>query len=807
MFFQRILAWLALAAGAVAAGHGIVTGRLFTEPVWSHEGLAAVAVFTSVYALGVGLLAWLAPRWAVPVLAALVAVYSVLATGPVAVASVLLVLAAAYVTGQYLLRRSPPGNPPAALTVFGLAVWIVALLVLARFPIHHWSVCLGLFVLVSAWAWSRQALQAPDVAWPRDRDSVINLALVALPLLAHWLVALKPEVDPRALGVHLAAPARIAAHHLWPFDVQQFAWAVKPMGGEWTFTLAYLIGGEAGARLLNVALLGLLCWLLFGWLHDLLPGRLAALLTAVFASLPIVHRMTGALRVDNVAALLLTGAVFYYRHYLKSRGTAHACAAALLAGTAAAVSLSALVFLAVFLVAATVTASWRTLLRIIPLALGAGAFPYLEAWWRTGNPVFPYLNHWFRSPLFDDTRPLPVSAGFEPLAFGSWRQVVFESSRFLEGMNGSFGVVLFLLAPLCVLAVRGNWPRIAWVLLGLWLAGFAGLAAVGAPAEALYPGLPLLTLSAGVMTATFRRHSHALVAVLAALFAAGLATQMYLLPVAAPEHRDFALNQVLRSASVDEYLARWAPERRIVEELNRKAPGAHVVWLESNAVAGFAGQVSSNTWRQQSFERRLAEASSAQGVQLVMTEAKVSYLIAPASENAPPLKDLFMREFLELYTTPEFRFANWELRRFISPESGQPPLRAAFAPPGKHDEAAPYVRFEGPWRRGLDFPHALRGTLVYTNDVRARVYIRFEGRAITPIFTAAANRCEALLKLDDGEDTAWPQYAPRAAWQSFGPRLEASPGQHTLAIRLPQSGDVSKVTNPCYLDLDGFLVE
>jgi hypothetical protein len=807
MFFQRILAWAALAAGAAAAGHEVVAGRLFTQPVWTPEGLASMAAFVGGYVLLAGLLIWFAPRWLAPALGLVVAGYSIASAGPWAVAAVVLVLGAAYVTGGYLMRRRSLGGMPVAATVLGLAVWIGAMAVTARFPIHHWTVYLGLIFLVFAGAWSRQALQRPAVAWPADRGGALSLAIPALPFLMHWLAALKPEVDAQALGVHLMVPARVAAHYVWPFNVQEFAWAVKPMGGEWAFTLAYVLGAEGGARLLNVALLGLLCWLLFAWLHDLLPGRLAALLTALFASTPLVHRMTGALRVENVAALMLLAAVYYYRHYLKSRTEGYAYAAALLAGVTALVSMSSFAFVTAFVAAALMTARWRTLLKCAPLALSAGLLPGVEAWWRTGNPVFPYFNTWFRSPLFDAVKPLVEGAGLERLGPAQWWGVVFESSRFVDGMNGSLGIALFVAAPLCVVAMRANWPRIGWVLLGMWVAGFAMLGLFGTRAEALYAGLPVLTLSVGVMAATFRQHSRALPAALTVMFAAGIASQLYLLPAAAPEHRGFASNPAPRLGSADEYVARWAPEKPLVGELNRVAPGSRVVWLESNSAAGFAGPVLSNTWHHQAFDQRMEEATSAEGLLFTMTETEVDYFVAPAPESPRPLKNLFMREFLELYTTVESRSADWELRRFISPETGQPPLRAAFAQAGEHDEASPYARFEGPWKRSLEFGEAMNGTLAFTNDVRARAFIRFEGRAITPVFTAAPNRCQVLVTLDDDAPIEWRQYAPVTAWQARGPRIEAAPGRHTLQIRLPQSGDISTVVNPCYVDLDGFSVE
>ena len=70
---------------------------------------------------------------------------------------------------------------------------------------------------------------------------------------AHYLVALKPEVSSDGLSVHLALTDYVAQHHYWPFDVKNVTWAAMPMGGDWAYTIANMLGGETAARLLNFA--------------------------------------------------------------------------------------------------------------------------------------------------------------------------------------------------------------------------------------------------------------------------------------------------------------------------------------------------------------------------------------------------------------------------------------------------------------------------------------------------------------------------------------------------------------------------
>ena len=66
----------------------------------------------------------------------------------------------------------------------------------------------------------------------------------------------KPEVSTDGLAMHLAIAADIANHHAFTFDFRQFIWALMPMGADYCYALAYMLGGENAARLLNLVMLG-----------------------------------------------------------------------------------------------------------------------------------------------------------------------------------------------------------------------------------------------------------------------------------------------------------------------------------------------------------------------------------------------------------------------------------------------------------------------------------------------------------------------------------------------------------------------
>lgn len=131
---------------------------------------------------------------------------------------------------------------------------------------------------------------------------------------------------------------------------------------------------------------------------------------------------------------------------------------------------------------------------------------------------------------------------------------------------------------------------------------------------------------------------------------------------------------------------------------------------------------------------------------------------------------------------------------------------SGFCAAGDIRRSDPVQPFFGRWSRDLQFTQAYEGTLVYTNDTRSRLLIRFRGRSIQlevhgggePVFGAGVDRrgrretCERVLAGDQVADAV------------TGVRRRES-REHLMQLRFPEG--VSKIPiASCYLDLDGFIV-
>ena len=265
---RGVLLTVTLLGLVAVSGHGFWSRHLGQQSIWQPPGPLRFLVYLAVAGAWFG--AWILarPAWLIPSTLALVTIYSMAAVGVLPVAAVAFFLFACFVLGRLIfppgdLFRGPVPDLLCLLAGISAVMWLAALL--AHYPVNYPAAWLGILavpVLASPQTTRRclrtlAAMWRP-VAWGGRREYAA-LAIALAPLLAHWLVVLKPEVSVDALSMHLVVPAYVANHHAWSFDFRHVTWAVMPMGAVWCYTVTYLLGGEFAARLLNFALLTALC--------------------------------------------------------------------------------------------------------------------------------------------------------------------------------------------------------------------------------------------------------------------------------------------------------------------------------------------------------------------------------------------------------------------------------------------------------------------------------------------------------------------------------------------------------------------
>ena len=107
----------------------------------------------------------------------------------------------------------------------------------------------------------------------------------------------------------------------------------------------------------------------------------------------------------------------------------------------------------------------------------------------------------------------------------------------------------------------------------------------------------------------------------------------YFIPTSGWAHRDLYLN-LFDQAEVSRYIEVGAPQRPLVEHLNKHVPGAKVAFLTDDAqIAPLEAAAVAGSWHFPEFSKRLWDARSAQDLYVLMEELSIEYFVAPTADN------------------------------------------------------------------------------------------------------------------------------------------------------------------------------
>ncbi|HLH38626.1 MAG TPA: hypothetical protein VKX39_05715 [Bryobacteraceae bacterium] len=773
---RRRLAWIAFVAALAFAIRGFAVEHLFRENLWSPEGLARLIVFSAAYWISAGVILWLRPAWFFWAAAIFALGYSEWWCALVFTACA--PLAAIYFLGScFLLGRVLfPRLDTLLATLAGFSIWIFLLSIAAHFPVNRPAIY---FLAFAAPYLARSAW--PKISFPR---ATAGHALLIFVLMMHWLIALKPETGSDALAMHLAIPEMIARAGRFSFDFREYTWALMPMGGDFAFAGAYLLGGEAAARLLNFAMLALIAAIVYrASLRWLSPGR-AALAAALFASTPLIQLVTGSLYVENIWAALIAGAAV-------ALWTGELAVGGMLLGAAFSTKLGTSAY-----VPGAIALAWialRKMLRPVRSAAAGAALlvlfaspPYFYAWVRTRNPIFPFANSFFRSPYFDTSFPM-VDARYRPEhSWSAFYALAFRSANFIEGQNGAMGFQYFLLlAPLLILLNRKG-PRAP-----VWFgAAGAAITFLSLPnLRYLYPAMPLVSIGIAWLWCELPAMTMAC--------AAMIALNIWFMPASGWQHDGFAL---FTRQQFEHYLLTNAPQRKLVEALNRIAPGQPAALLNGDSIAGLRARAFTDTWHTFDFWRQYLAAENAAAMSRVFHQAGVRYVIAPAK-----LDSKIARQFLDEWTAPTGYIAsNYELRRVVDARIMKP-IEERALPAGSYDDLDPRIEYAGSWLHDRQFAEAAGSSITYSKHAGDRAQFAFNGSSIEYVYTKAANRGIAEVWIDRKLRAQVDLYSEKTRWRQSTAIGGLEAGPHTLEVRV--SGRKNAKSADYFVDLDQFVVK
>jgi len=554
----------------------------------------------------------------------------------------------------------------------GLAIMIALVSVAAPWPIHRAVVYAAMLAMPLVLAPARllalgRRLSGGDDGATWSLPERTWLGLLGALVVVHVFVVAKPEVGYDALAMHLQFARMLAADHAWTFDVQRFGWSLMPLGADWMFGVAYMLAGEAGARAVNLAFAGLCAALVYQLARTAAPRLPALVSVALLASAPLTFLVTGSLFAEALWCAFLLGTLVAALAWRRSHAPADLAAVALCAAGALqckAISLLWLAPLGVVLIAWARGSSWKLpsprLAVVASVAAIAGAWPYANAAWRTGNPVFPFFNAWFRSPLLDAQASFTNPLYHVPLLPWTPYALVVDSARFLEGQAGAPGFHWLLALPLIALvAARGRFGRAQWMCLAVALAFFVLVFVQQAYLRYLLPALLVMAAAVAWALADLpdRRATRIAVGIGACLL---IALNLRFMYSGSWYHATVCRRCAFDASARHAYIARYATLRVVAEWLTEHLPDAHVGFFVLNdaSPAGYTGYSRGGNWHDLAAFDALVQARTADDVAVIARRFGLTHVVVRV--NAEP-EEHAIAAFRDRDTQPMWQFENYRV--------------------------------------------------------------------------------------------------------------------------------------------------
>jgi hypothetical protein len=557
-----------------------------------------------------------------------------------------------------------------------------------HYPAVHAAIAIGVLIvsraslrseLGRAWA----ALAAPRPTFLTERLWLATAGVVAV---VHIVVAARPEIGYDASTMHLQFAEHVAKDRSFRFGVDRYLWAKMPLGADYLFAGAYLLGGEAAARALNLAFGAIAASLVYRLARVFATREAALASVTLFAAMPLALLVTGSLFSEPLwVALLLASLVVVVD--ARTRETAPAArqhashagawlpAFALLAGAAMATKVMSVIWLAVLVPVAlwcahrdgTLRSLTRRDVAFVAGGIAIGAFPYVAAWVATGNPVFPFMNSLFRSALYE------IDASFNNVFYNTaltpWTpwDIVLRSARFIEGRDGAIGLAWLFVWPLLLLHLLRRPQPIYWLMTAMAIVFFVAVFTQQSYLRYLLPALALAAVLASAPLAGIARGpgSRALLLVagiaLVAFDIRAIASASY--PLAAP-----CIRCLYDAGARQRLVAEYAPLRTVSARLNRELPDARVGFLVLNepAPAGYVGYSRSGNWHDHALFPALAKAATPDAVAAIVREHRLTHVVYRIADD--PASKL-VADFASNHATTLWREGSYVVAA-VQPSSG-----------------------------------------------------------------------------------------------------------------------------------------
>ncbi len=476
-----------------------------------------------------------------------------------------------------------------------------------------------------------------------NRSPNVIAALTAAIALMHLAGALLPELGFDALAVHLFVPTQVAWSQQWGYDPTTYVWALMPMLGDWLYSISYVVGGESGARLLNLLFLFLLAWLTRETAQWLGASKVFSDISVlILLSTPLSFAESNSLYIDSIwSTFVIAGFLSVFKmadadqgqerssNYLLHSAFFWGCACATKAVTLVILPIAGCLILLLMI-------TRRLQLSVQHIGLAALLFfllacvPYVTAWAISGNPVFPFYNELFKSPFFLEwnfNNPIYNSG----VQWETFYKIVFDSSKYIEGTTGASGYQWITLFPIALYAIllRRNHKQLA--VLGVCILSIMAVFVSQSYLRYIFPLFALFAavISAGLCSSKAHPDLSTPTPLIVTLLSLTIGLNLVFFCSAGWTYRNMPIELLIDEKQRKAFVELRSPLRTAVSEINRlnSANKPVALFTNSSGAAGLKADALYPSWYNHVFQSRMNAAKNSQQVSQLLSDYGAKYLV------------------------------------------------------------------------------------------------------------------------------------------------------------------------------------
>ena len=392
------------------------------------------------------------------------------------------------------------------------------------------------------------------------------------------------------------------------------------------------------------------------------------------------------------------------------------------------------------------------------------------------------MNDVFRSPDFPP-QSFTDARYRKPLSAHTLYDLTFRTSEHFEGQNGGWAFQFLLLLPIAVLLMPRNAGYAPWAALIISLVFSIATLAPQSNVRYLYPALPLFTLAIAGMAAGLKRATPAAYACIVSSSVVLALLNLYFLPASGWFHQDFFVNSVFDPPDRERYLQAVAPQRKVIDYLNRKHPGEPVLFIDNSGFAGLLGQGYATTWHTYEFATGLWATRTPLECLRYLNRFHLKYVVGPVDPAQVSYAPL--RQMLLSFSTREYTNKGWQISRLGDEQAGaEIPPESYQVGVGRYDDVTRQIQYSGGWITDRQFAEAANGTITYSNHPGDTFRLTFNGSRVTWVYTKAVNRGRAEVTIDGARRLNVDLFAPKTEWRKFTAFTQLGSGPHVIEVRV-----------------------